>query len=134
MKKTWAVFVMISVLTTAAVSLLIAQPEDILIDHGEAYGTKQRPAVAFPHEIHMAGDLSCTDCHHQYDDKGENVLDESELEEGNPEIRCAHCHTQKTRINLRQAFHRQCVGCHTKTHTDGKDTGPRLCGECHRRT
>lgn len=132
MKKTWVVSLLTCMLTTVAVSLLVAQPEDILIDHKEAYRTRQRPAVRFPHGVHMAGDLSCTDCHHRYE-AGQNVLEESELEEGKPEIQCAHCHAQETRINLRQAFHRQCVGCHTKIHSAGEKTGPRLCGECHLR-
>ena len=132
MKKSWAASLLTFMLTTVAVSLLIAQPEDILIDHREAYPTKQRPSVPFPHGVHMAGDLSCKDCHHRYE-AGQNVLDENELEEGDPEIQCARCHTQETRISLRQAFHRQCVGCHTKAQKGGEKSGPRLCGECHRR-
>jgi len=119
--------------TAVTLSMLGAQPEQIIINNVEAYNKKQRPPVAFPHETHMAGDLSCTDCHHRYEN-GQNVLDESELEEGNPDIRCSHCHTQETKISLRQAFHRQCIGCHTKTEKGGENSGPRLCGACHRRT
>ena len=121
------------VFAAVTLSMLSAQPEEIILNNVEAYKKKQRPPVAFPHEIHMAGDLSCTDCHHQYEN-GQNVLDESELEEGNPNIRCSHCHTRETRINLRQAFHRQCVGCHARTEKRGEKTGPRLCGECHPRS
>ena len=133
MKKIGKVLCLKILFSALMLSVAGAQPEEILINNVEGYKRKQRPPVTFPHEIHMAGDLSCTACHHQYQN-GQNVLDESELEEGDPGIRCAHCHTQMTRIKLRQAFHRQCVGCHAKTEKGGEKTGPRLCGECHRRT
>ena len=113
-------------------SVLIAQPEKITLNNIEAFKTKERPAVEFPHGIHMEGDLDCTDCHHNYKD-GKNILNEDDLEEGSSSVKCAGCHAgeNENNYNLRQAFHKQCMGCHRKLDKAGKKTGPRLCGECH---
>jgi len=103
---------------------LRAQPDKIVLEG------KTRPAVTLPHNRHVETGLGCKDCHHIYE-KGENVLDESKLEEGNQNIRCSACHGKKVRPNLQQAFHDQCMGCHTKYQKEKKKTGPRYCGECH---
>ena len=117
--------IMFFALTVLIGSPLQAQPEKIVLDHSKILGGKTRPEVTFPHNRHMESDLSCKDCHHVYEN-GKNVLDESNLEEGNQGIRCSACHGPKFRLNLKEAFHNQCIGCHTK-----KKTGPRFCGECH---
>ncbi|MBW2120448.1 MAG: cytochrome c3 family protein [Deltaproteobacteria bacterium] len=131
MKKRQFVWFLVGLFVVVTGSILQGQPEKIVLDHDKAFKKRQRPPVVFPHEAHMA-DLSCTDCHHRYE-KGRNVLDESELEEGNADILCSHCHDRRASVGLREAFHRQCIGCHRQTHTEGGRTGPRLCGECHRR-
>ena len=106
-------------------SPLRAQPDKMILDDSKVAGRKTRPEVTFPHSRHMESDLSCKDCHHVYKD-GKNVLEESDLNEGNQGIHCSACHGAKVRPNLQEAFHHQCIGCHTK-----KSKGPRLCGECH---
>ena len=115
-------------------SILMAQPDDIIINNAAVFGIKERSPVAFPHGLHM-GDLSCKDCHHWYSSDGKNILDESKLEEGRSGIKCADCHKRERRSGLRyglmEAFHMQCMGCHGKLKKEGKKTGPRLCGECH---
>lgn len=106
---------------------------------------KQRPSVAFTHDTHMGG-YGCLDCHHRYEN-GENVLEEDALTETEPdeiimlnvasqeapsEIKCASCHNgnkEITKIDRREAFHRQCIGCHEEI-----SAGPVLCGECHVRS
>jgi c(7)-type cytochrome triheme protein len=108
------------------ISLAPAQPVTILLNHEIAFEGTIRPPVPFPHELHMDV-YDCLDCHHDYEN-GENVLDDAVLEEGNPEIKCAFCHTPAAAIDLKDAFHGQCVGCHDIDHKKG----PRLCGECHR--
>ena len=100
-------------------SSLRAQPDKIVLEG------KTRPAVTLPHNRHVEAGPSCKDCHHIYEN-GKNILDESKLEEGNKDIRCSACHGPKSRLDLQQAFHDQCIGCHTK-----KKTGPRFCGGCH---
>jgi hypothetical protein len=113
-------------------SPLQAQPDKIVLDHSKDFGKKGRPSVPFPHNRHIESGLSCKDCHHVYE-KGKNVLDESKLEEGNPGIRCSTCHRATSRPDLEEAFHQQCMGCHKQLLKE-KKTGPRFCGECHRRS
>ena len=123
-------------ITVAAVLILIwmpqlpAQPDKIVLDNSKALGGKTRPAVTFPHNRHAEAGLSCKDCHHIYKD-GKNVLDEDTLEEGKEGIRCSACHRPDFRLNLEQAFHDQCIGCHRKDVKGDKKTGPRFCGGCH---
>lgn len=109
---------------------LMAQPDNITLNHSEIFVKRERPPVAFPHGRHVEGEISCKDCHHQYKG-GENILDESTLQEGNPEIKCSACHTPGSRIDLQRAFHYQCLSCHKKNERERKKTGPRFCGECH---
>ena len=112
------------------VSPLSAQPDKIVFDPLKTFGKSKRPGVTLPHNRHVEAGLSCKDCHHVYED-GKNVLDESKLEEGNQGIRCSACHGPKFRIDLEQAFHDQCIGCHTRFQKEKKKTGPRFCGQCH---
>ena len=106
------------------------QEADLLMDHPDAYVEKQRPAVNFPHESHM-GALECLACHHDYDDNGKNVLAENLIKEGNQAILCGSCHDAAADVDLKKAFHRQCMGCHRDLRKSGDPTGPELCGECH---
>jgi len=114
----------IALLLLSAGPPLWAQPENIVL------AGKTRSAVSLPHNRHVEAGLSCTDCHHIYEN-GKNILDESKLEEGNQGIRCSACHGPKSRLNLEKAFHNQCTGCHRKYLIDKKKTGPRYCGGCH---
>ena len=114
----------VAVLLVLTGSSLRAQPEKIVLEG------KKRPAVTLPHNKHVEAGLSCKDCHHIYEN-GKNILDESKLEEGNQDIRCSACHGPTFRPNLEQAFHNQCMGCHTRYQKEKKKTGPRFCGECH---
>lgn len=127
--KKYGILISLAVLLLITFIELRAQPEIIILNNVSVFNKKERTPVAFPHELHME-ELSCSDCHHRYE-KGKNILDESELEEGNIEIQCSNCHGLKTKINLRKAFHRQCIGCHSRYKKEGYETGPRLCGECH---
>ena len=102
--------------------LCIAQEDQFLLPmHEDAQG--QRPPVMFSHDLHM-------DCHHVYED-GVNVLDENELIEGNPAIRCASCHNGDADADRQEAYHRQCIGCHIETRKAGQASGPEMCGSCH---
>ena len=133
MERKWFRALMITMTTTMIVltgSALRAQPDKMILDSSKTSGKKGRPAVTFPHNRHIEVGLGCKDCHHIYE-KGENVLDESKLEEGNQNIRCSACHGTKFPPNLQQAFHDQCMGCHMKYQKEKKKTGPRFCGECH---
>jgi len=130
MKEKNSIYIFLGVmLVLMYASTLWAQPEHILLNNQAVFKVKERPAVNFPHERHLAN-LECLDCHHRYEN-GENVLDEDTLEEGNAAIRCASCHNSNSRLGLRHAYHRLCIGCHAKMGKDRKKTGPRTCGKCH---
>ena len=103
---------------------LRAQPDEIVLEG------KTRPAVSLPHNRHVEAGLSCKDCHHIYEN-GKNILDESQLEEGNKNLQCLACHGSKSRLNVEKAFHSQCTGCHRTYQMEKKKTGPRYCGGCH---
>ena len=134
MKTKGRTFLMISVaaLMIFTGSPLQAQPNKIILDHSKDFVKKGRPPVPFPHNRHVEAGLSCKDCHHVYEN-GKNVLDESKLEEGNQGGRRSACHLSRSRIDLQQAFHNQCMGCHKQFLKEKKKTGPRFCGECHLR-
>lgn len=103
--------------------LLGAMESDMVLDHAKVFNKRQRAPVAFPHELHMSADtLSCKSCHH-------NVKDEGELEEGG--VDCSACHAHMKPKKLENAFHRQCIRCHTGYRKAAKKSGPETCGECH---
>lgn len=128
-----------------------AQSENILLNHNlscfqeTANGTKKRPPVMLPHEEHMY-EFDCLVCHHIYKD-GKNILDESDLEEGNPDIACCSCHNSKAKMGLEEAFHSSCIPCHNNSSkkfwiprkgiqwkafiSEKNHKAPTLCGECH---
>jgi len=135
----------------SGISVSFAQPENILLNHdagcfrNETNDEKQRSAVMFPHELHME-QFECLECHHVYED-GENVLDDSDLEEGNTDISCCSCHNSGTKIDLEYAFHNLCMSCHNENRKKfwvprkgiqwkafmpvKGQSAPTLCGECH---
>ena len=113
-----------------ALPCAFGQEEELTLNNPDAYGEKDRPEVIFPHEIHM-GEYECLDCHHDYNEIGENVFDEDTLEEGNEDLMCVSCHDSGTDVDLKNAFHRQCIGCHRDLRKAGEATPPELCGECH---
>lgn len=105
-----------------------AQEEIISLNTAEVE-SRERPPVAFPHELHM-GLYECLDCHHAFED-GTNILDEDELYEGNEDVKCAACHGPGDNPDLQQAFHYQCMRCHIEVRKSGETSGPELCGSCH---
>jgi len=112
------------------ITSLYAQDSEIYIDNVSAYNRKNRAAVYFSHENHMET-FECLDCHHNYQN-GENVLDEDELDEDGS-ARCAACHSKDASIELRTAYHRQCIGCHRQVNKQEAARLPITCGDCHPR-
>ena len=131
-KYIWLPTILIPLLILFSLSISYGQEDEMVLSAPDANQAQHRPAVTFPHEQHM-GDLDCLTCHHDYNEDGENILDEDELEEGNENILCSSCHDSDTDITLQEAFHRQCMGCHIKLRKAGKATGPDLCGGCHKK-
>jgi c(7)-type cytochrome triheme protein len=130
-RRLWRLAAAMAAALVLAPTLAAAQADTMSLEDGKVFRIGTRAPVEFTHLTHMSLGGDCTDCHHRYE-KGrprENVLDLSDLQEGNPSIRCASCHT--TPAALQKAFHRQCIDCHERLSRQAKPTGPRLCGECH---
>lgn len=109
---------------------VLSQPEDIFIENGADGLKRSRPGVTFPHELHMDS-IDCLDCHHDYQD-GENLLDDSELEEDGSAA-CSACHSKSATIDLKTAYHRQCIKCHRTWNRESDGALPITCRDCHPR-
>lgn len=121
--------ILIFIFAIAVPLYLAAQSETITINHVSVFDRLTRSPVLFTHSEHEGLDrVSCTDCHHIYEN-GKNILDPTEITEGNIFIKCYVCH--RTKSELMFAYHKQCIGCHDKAIESGKPAGPRTCGECH---
>jgi len=103
----------IAALLLSAASAAAAPPDEVLLSIRGIVQTK--PPVPFTHGEHWKTIDGCGTCHH----RDGAVVGQ----------KCSGCHggsEEITKVCLRQAYHRQCVGCHSK----GK-RGPRKCNECH---
>lgn len=92
---------------------------------------REKPPVWFSHKVHEAQGVACTQCHHEY--QGRRNL----WRQGQPVKRCQECHglsPQARRPEAKNAFHRQCKGCHLKRRQQGGRAGPVDCVYCHRQT
>ena len=111
------------------VPIVIAQPDEILLEHNMSLKDRKRPPVYFNHELHME-EIDCLDCHHNYKN-GENILDEDDLEEGNPAALCITCHKVEKSTDLEKTFHGSCFRCHIQESKKGNKNSPRICIGCH---
>lgn len=97
---------------------------DIFFVRDSAFGVRMRPAVPFAHDEHNANAEidDCTLCHHVIVDGEKSEFESSEDRE------CSACHMAggNDRMDLMNAYHRNCKGCHEE-----KKEGPVTCGECH---
>ena len=110
--------------------LASAQEDTYELAHEDVFGKLQRPAVTFRHDLHMDV-LECGACHHVYDEE-KGVL----VPEEYPDTGCVDCHGARMKDSapaLREAYHGSCTVCHRDTAKKGEKTGPRTCGECHRK-
>lgn len=75
--------------------------------------------VAFDHNDHS--NENCTECHHNFvDDTGEGI--------------CYVCHKndETLALDMQDAFHDFCRGCHIEKRLADEDGGPlRRCSQCH---
>jgi len=92
-------------------------------------GSKRKPPVKFSHRVHEARQVACAQCHHDYQGK-RNVW-----REGQPVEKCVACHGPRPevrRLDAKNAYHRQCKGCHLRLRQQGRPAGPIECRGCHR--
>ena len=78
---------------------------------------------AFDHDTHADEDgygIDCIECHHAWDEDSDE-----------DPVSCGECHEEVSddpdMLNLVDAFHQQCIGCHEE---DG--TAPTDCSACHK--
>ncbi len=115
MKKYAALLAMfVAVLFTAGLAVGAEAPGTVSIKEIQ----KTKPAVSFDHKAHQAkAKDNCLACHHK-DEKGK-------------EQKCAACHDKAKadgkKVELKEAFHKQCKDCHKK------EKGPTKCEGCHKK-
>lgn len=128
MKRICLLVLALSVLTGAA-ALGPTTPKPVSPLASGRFQLRTAGPVLFRHQPHEAAGLSCTACHHNYV-RGRNIW-----REGQPVPSCESCHQvqpQAGRLDLKNAFHRQCKGCHLNLRKNGRAAGPIKCQECHR--
>ena len=109
---------------------LTQAPADSLLNIPVA-GSRRKPPVKFSHRVHEARRVACTQCHHDYQGR-RNVW-----HEGQPVAKCQTCHglrPEARRLDVKNAYHRQCKGCHLRLRQQGRQAGPIECQACHRPT
>jgi hypothetical protein len=108
---------------------------DVIIINNKDYKSKRRGPVTFPHLKHAKDyNISCWQCHHQYDDTV-NVWDPWSEET----LGCADCHQplkgEGQLVGLQKAYHLLCRDCHKTLLEQHKKAGPyRGCLQCHEKT
>lgn len=112
---------------------------DVITIKAGLWTSHTKAPVEFSHKKHAEEyKIACTDCHHKFEN-GKNVW-----KEGDPVQKCEACHNEPTiqgekklppeqqKLNLKLAFHENCVGCHQKLKKDKPDTkAPVTCTGCH---
>jgi hypothetical protein len=91
---------------------------------------REKPPVLFNHLRHGKPGIACEQCHHDYRG-GRN-----RWREGLPVAKCQSCHRLIARrgiLDAKDAFHRQCKGCHLSRRKLRQAAGPIKCEGCHRR-
>ncbi len=113
-------------------------PEMIILK-SKLWPNPTKANLEFSHKKHNEEyKIACNQCHHVYQD-GKNVW-----KEGDPVKLCDACHTEPTiegekklapdqqKLNLKLAFHNECLGCHQKLKKEKPDTkAPVVCAGCH---
>jgi len=93
-------------------------------------GRWEKPPVKFSHRVHPKPRIACEQCHHDMQ-RGRNLW-----HEGLPVEKCQACHgliPKAGRLDVKNAFHRQCKGCHLARRKVRQPAGPVKCEGCHRR-
>ena len=90
---------------------------------------REKPPVPFSHRRHPKSRVACEKCHHDIQN------DRNLWKEGMPVEKCQACHDlvpKASRLDLKNAFHRQCKGCHLARRKVRQTAGPIKCEGCHR--
>lgn len=127
------------VFAAALVGIAADKGPDTIKPTASIWPNPTKTNVEFTHKKHVEDyKIACTQCHHVYKD-GQNTW-----KEGDPVQKCDACHTEATvegekkltpeqqKLNLKLAFHNNCIPCHQKEKKDKPDTkAPVTCAQCH---
>ncbi len=123
MKKIVLLVTMVAFLGLAAVAFGTPAGPAGDIKIVKAKGAEKKPVVTFSHVKHIVPAPDCKICHHTF--KGE----------GAPQ-KCSECHKLKKdgkKLDIKNAAHKTCRGCHRGMKKAGKKTGPTPCKGCHKK-
>jgi hypothetical protein len=87
-----------------------------VVEYNPSYGK-----VTFAHKKHSEK-IECTKCHHTWK-KGETTG-----------TLCKECHKAKAEgktLSAKDAYHKDCKGCHDEAKKSKKPAGPTECTKCH---
>jgi hypothetical protein len=121
MKRWFYLMIAVAFVAGGILSIALAQPDTVTIDN--QYPKKLKSPVALSHKLHVDKGVACTECHHTW----------KKEERATPQ-KCAECHKadDKGPTGLKNAYHKNCQGCHKDLKKQGKPTGPTMkCTECH---
>jgi len=114
-KKLVGIAVMAGFLLAVTAIGVFARKDKIIFD--VPYGK-----ITFNHGAHAT--IDCLKCHHDW--KPSQTAGKL----------CKDCHKAKAEgktISAKDAFHKNCKGCHDELKKAGKPTGPTACTQCHKK-
>jgi hypothetical protein len=134
-----AFVVLVAAFMVGAADQAATKAADVITIKAGLWTSHTKAPVEFSHKKHAEEyKIACTDCHHKFEN-GKNVW-----KQGDPVQKCEACHNEPTiqgekklppeqqKLNLKLAFHENCVGCHQKLKKDKPDTkAPVTCTGCH---
>jgi hypothetical protein len=110
-------------------------PAEIIINNPD-YRNDTKGPVTFAHKVHIYGyGISCSTCHHDYQEDGSNTWTEKD-----PVKKCTECHfpveRQGRARTLKGAYHGSCVTCHFSfIYRNMSNKAPyKDCDRCHQET
>ena len=136
-----AVTVFLSVVVHLGLSGAGQEVPDEIVIKSTIWTDHTKSPVTLNHKKHQEQyKIACAECHHVYKD-GKNVW-----KKGDEVKKCQECHNEPTikvekklpkaqqKLNLKLAFHDNCLGCHKKLKKEDKDKYakiPTTCIQCH---
>jgi hypothetical protein len=126
----WAAGLLLGMLGTLGAGKTTTKPPRTIRLKIDLRRPAEKPPVLFKHWLHEGRRVACEACHHDYRGR-RNVW-----RQGMPVDQCQACHPltpqPRNRLDIKEAFHRQCKGCHLKLQQNRRQAGPIDCRDCQR--